>query len=89
MSEQNREPRFVQCPMCSQPTAILDPTGSIINQPKYSQIICTHEQPQRCEKCGAYIQAVIKKVALGWDYIKVDPPEEASMIMKAPAGLKI
>ena len=89
MAENKKGPRFIPCPHCGQPTALMDPPMSLINMPRYSMLVATHENLQQFDQCKKYLNAVIEKVGITWKYIQSDPPENASLIMQAPAGLKI
>ena len=81
--QEQKQTKFIKCPKCNEPMSVVEPEASIINHPKFSQLMAIHETPQAC-KCGNLVQCVIRGVQIQWAWREIEVSTPSGIIAPPP-----
>lgn len=83
----------VDCPHCGQRFSVTVPKAEILNTPKVSMAVTTHEKPIKCI-CGGSMVLVIQTIQTAWGIVPLTTEQAArlddSKIIVPPApGMRL
>jgi hypothetical protein len=90
MSNNGDNKLLIECPHCHQRFSVPLPKVEVLNTPRVSMTIATHEKPIRCI-CGSYSVLGVEKYKLAWAVVPITDEQaqqlDGSRIILPPPGL--
>lgn len=82
----------IDCPHCGQRFSVTIPKAEILNTPKVSMAVVTHEKPIKCI-CGGSCVLVVQQVQTAWGIVPLTEQQASALndsnIIVPPPGARL